>query len=61
MHDAYLNAAAAGLSDALVLGGRDEDPHALISTDAVETTRRGRTRPILRLVDRCAVTGHIGP
>jgi len=60
MHVAYLNAAAAGLLGAVVLGELDEDPHALISKDAIETRAIGRVRPLLRLVDRCAVTCHIG-
>jgi hypothetical protein len=60
MHDAYLNAAAAGLVDAVVLGELDEDPQALISKDAIETTTRGRMRRLLRLVDRWTVTSHIG-
>ena len=58
MHDAYLNAAAAGLVGAVVLGEPDEDPHALISKDAIETMTRGRMRPMLRQVDRCTVTSH---
>jgi hypothetical protein len=60
MHDAYLNAAAAGLVGAVVLGEPDEDPQALISKDAIDTTTRGRIRPLLQLVDRRAVTSHIG-
>lgn len=60
MHDAYFNAAAAGLVDAVVLGEPDEDPQALISKDAIETTTRGRMRRLLRLVDRCTVASHIG-
>lgn len=60
MHDAYWSAAAAGLSDAVVLGEPDEDPQALITKDAIETTTAGRMRPVLRLADRCAVRSHIG-
>ena len=60
MHVAYLNAAAAGPSGALVVGELDEDPQAPISKDAFETTTSGRKRPVLRLVDRCAMTCHIG-
>ena len=59
MHDAYLNAAAAGLLDAVVLGEPDEDPQALISNDAIDTRTRGRIKPVLRLVDRCTVRGRI--
>jgi len=62
MHDAYSNAAAAGLLDALALvpGEPDEDPQAVISNDATQTTARGRTRPLLGLVDGSGVTSHIG-
>jgi hypothetical protein len=60
IHDAYLNAAAAGLSDAFVLGELDENPQALIAKDAIETTISGRMRLWPRLVDRCTVTSHIG-
>ena len=60
MHDPYLNGAAAGLLDALVLGELDEDPQALISKHAVETTARGRMRPLLQLADRSTVRSHIG-
>jgi hypothetical protein len=60
MHVAYLNAAAWGLLDAVALWGLDEDPQALMRKDAIETTTRGRTRPLLRLVDRSGVTSRIG-
>jgi len=60
MHDAYLKAAAVGLFDAVVLGVLDEDPHALISKDAIETTSRGRIRPVFWRVDRCLVRSDIG-
>jgi hypothetical protein len=60
MHEAYLNAAAAGLLDACVLGELDADPQALINADATETTIRARMRPVLRLADRCTASSHIG-
>jgi hypothetical protein len=52
MHDPYSNAAATGLLGAVVLGEPDEDPQALISKDAIETTARGRVTPVLREVSR---------
>jgi hypothetical protein len=44
MHDAYLNAAAAGLLDVLMLGELDEDPQALTAKHTIEPTIRSRVR-----------------
>jgi hypothetical protein len=60
MHDAYVNAAAAGLLDAVVLDELDVDPQALISKQAIETTTRTRMTPWLGLIDRSPVTSNIG-
>jgi len=61
MHDAYLNAVAWGLLDALalVVGELDDAPQAVTSNDPIETTTV-RMRFRLRLAERLPVRNHIG-